>query len=161
MSSHALDLSLFGVNESSFHLFPVTFVSHIHHTNNDLIDAPLLDTPGQPDPRTAAHLEANLLQSGGKAISAGLILFEDTNAVHQVKRLTHLSVPRWPGQYFATFSFVRCLLQQALKAMSLRFPWVKHNDASHAAAGDVVTSCVLVTWSGRKFVFYHLAYFEC
>lgn len=59
-----------------------------------LTDAQHLDAAGQPDPRTPAHLEANLLESGGKAISAGLILFDDSNQVHQVKRHSILCLDR-------------------------------------------------------------------
>ena len=121
-----------------------------------LIDAQHLDAMGQPDPRTPAHLEAHLLESGGQVISAGLIQFDDSNQVHQVKRHSILCLYQHLIKSLTSFLWLR----QALMAMGTRHAWVRHNDASHAAAGDVVISCVLIAWSGKKFVFEHLTYFK-
>ena len=47
-------------------------------------DGPHLDSSGHPDARTAASLEAELLQLGGKAVCEGLIEFSESNSIHQV-----------------------------------------------------------------------------
>lgn len=50
---------------------------------------------------------------------------------------------------------------QAIKALKLKYPWVCHNDPSHAMAGDVAKSCVCVAWQPRRGIcFDHMAYFD-
>ena len=121
-----------------------------------------------------ASLEVELAQSAGAvAVGEGLFEFPSHDSVNQVihepgcaNLAVRCAVLLINLQILGILNHINqarifnLSTPQAIKVLILRHPWLRHNDPSHAAEGDVITSCIVIGWQGKKFSHVKLVNFE-